>query len=84
MLPHTGSKLKVALWAFGTPEQFILHVSSAIHACNQIEIGVKFSRAKEAVANAILNLEMMRDEYAQVCGMENRGKRKQRRMPPSP
>ena len=34
-LPHMGSKLKVALWVSGTPEQFILHVCSAIHACTQ-------------------------------------------------
>ena len=34
---HTGSKLKVMLWASGTPEQFILHVRSAIHACKQME-----------------------------------------------
>ena len=26
MLPHRGSKFKVALWASGTPEQFVLHV----------------------------------------------------------
>ena len=36
MLPHTGSKLKVALWASRTPEQFILHVCSAIYAFKQM------------------------------------------------
>jgi hypothetical protein len=35
--PNTGSKLKVTLWVSGTPEQFILHVRSAIHACKQME-----------------------------------------------
>jgi hypothetical protein len=64
MLPHMGSELKVALWASGTPEQFILHVRSAIHACKQMEHGVKFSNAKEAVANAILDLEIKKEEYA--------------------
>ena len=54
-LPNTGSKLKVALWASGTPEQFILHVCSAIHACKQMEHDIKFSKAEEAVANAILD-----------------------------
>jgi hypothetical protein len=57
-LPHTGSKLKVVLWASGTPEQFILHVHSAIHTCKQMEHEVKFSTAKEAVATAQLDLEM--------------------------
>ena len=55
-LPHMGSELKVALWASGTPEQFILHVRSAICACKQMEHDIKFSNAKEAVANAILDL----------------------------
>ena len=32
-LPHKGSELKVALLASRTPEQFILQVRSAIHAC---------------------------------------------------
>eukprot|EP00804_Cyclotella_cryptica_P028380 CCRYP_016426-RA/>CCRYP_016426-RA protein AED:0.65 eAED:1.00 QI:0/-1/0/1/-1/1/1/0/79 len=31
-LPNTGNELKVAIWASGTPEQFLLHVRSAIHA----------------------------------------------------
>ena len=57
-LPHTDSKVKVALRVSGTPEQFILHVRSAIHACKQMEHDVNFSNAKEAVANAILDLEI--------------------------
>ena len=60
-LSHMGSELKVALWASRTPEQFVLYVRSAIHACQQMEHDVKFSKAKEAVANAILNLEIMKD-----------------------
>jgi hypothetical protein len=79
MLPHTGNELKVALWASGTPEQFILHVRSAIHACKQMEHDVKFSRADEAVANAILNMEIMKDEYAQVHSSKKKGKQEQRR-----
>jgi hypothetical protein len=49
-LPSMGSKLKVALWASGTPKQFILHVHSAIHACKQMEHDVKYLNAKEAVS----------------------------------
>ena len=52
MLPNMGSKQKVTFWVSGTPEQFILHVHSAIHACKQMEHDVKFSSAKEAVATA--------------------------------
>ena len=57
-LPHRGSEFKVALWASGTPEQFVLHVRFAIHACKQIKHDVKISKAKEAVANATLDLEI--------------------------
>ena len=71
-LPNTGSELKVALWASRTPEQFILHVSSAIHACKQMEHDVKYQNAKEAVATANLDLEIKKDKYAQVCTLEKR------------
>ena len=92
-LPHTGSELKVALWASGTPEQFILHVRSVIHICKQMEHDVKFSNAKEAVANATLDLEIRKEEYAQVCmckfaiWREKRTKATQEKahlLPPSP
>jgi hypothetical protein len=46
-LPHTGSELKVALWAPGTLEQFVLHVRAAIYACKQMEHDVKFQKAEE-------------------------------------
>ena len=41
MLPNMGRELKVALWASWTPEQFILHVRSAIHTCKQMEHEIK-------------------------------------------
>jgi hypothetical protein len=72
MLPPRGSEFKVALCASGTPEQFVLHVRSAIHACKQIEHDVNFSKAEEAVANATLDLEIKKDEYAQVCSTEKK------------
>ena len=54
-LPNMGSELKVALWASGTPEQFILHVHSVIHTYKQMEHDVKDLNAKEAVAMANLD-----------------------------
>jgi hypothetical protein len=76
MLPHTGIKLKVALWVSGTPEQFILHVNSAIHECKQMKHDVKFSTAKEAVANAVLDLEIKRRS---MCMEREKNKRESRR-----
>ena len=58
MLPNTGSKLKVTLWSSGIPKQVILHVRSVIQACKQMEHDVKFLNAKEAVATAILDLDI--------------------------
>ena len=52
-----------AQWASGTPEQFVLHVRSVIHTCKQMELNVNFSRAKEALATAMLNLEIAKEEY---------------------
>ena len=49
MLPHMDSELKVTLWASRNPNQVILHVCSAIHACKQMEHDVKLSRAIELV-----------------------------------
>jgi len=71
-LPHMGSEPKVVLWASGTPKQCILHVRSVIHSCKQMEHDMKFSRAKEAVANAILDLEIKKEEYTQVCSLERK------------
>ena len=45
-LPNMGSKLTVALWASGTPEQFILHVCSAINACKQMEQDAKVPKCR--------------------------------------
>ncbi len=71
-LPNTGSKLKVALWASGTPEQFILHVRAAIHACRQMEHDVKCQNAEEAVETAVMEMEIKKEEYARVRTSEKR------------
>ena len=71
-LPNTGSELKTAVWASGTPEQFVLHVRSAIHACKQMEHDVNISKAQEAVAQATLELEFRKEEYVQVRSTEKK------------
>jgi hypothetical protein len=78
-LPHTGSKLKVALWASRTPEKYILHVHSAIPACKQMEHDIKFSSAEEAVATALLDLEIKKEEYVQLCSLEREKQSESRR-----
>ena len=88
MLPNMGCELKVALWASETPEQFILHVRTAIHTCKQMGHDVKYQNAQEAVANANLDLEIKKEEYAQVRTSEKRKAKgtqeKAYLLPPSP
>ncbi len=74
-LPHTRSKYRATQWASGTPEQFKVHMHSAIHACTQMELDVNFSRAKEAIATTILNLEIAKEEYMLICSFEKKSKR---------
>jgi len=71
-LLNMGSELKVALWASGTPKQFVLRVRSVIHACKQMKHDVKYLNAKEAVAMANLDLDIKKEEYVQVCSSERK------------
>ena len=71
-LPHTGSELKVAMWASGTPEQFILHVRAAIHACKQMEHDIKCRDSEEAVETAVMDLDIKKEEYAKVRASEKK------------
>jgi hypothetical protein len=44
-----------------------------------MEHDVKFSKAKEADVNAILDPEIKKEEYAQVCSSERKRKKESRR-----
>eukprot|EP00804_Cyclotella_cryptica_P022170 CCRYP_011629-RA/>CCRYP_011629-RA protein AED:0.39 eAED:0.94 QI:0/0/0/1/1/1/2/0/386 len=54
--------LKVAVWAFRTPEQFLLHVRSAIHACKQMGLDTDFAAAEKAVETAKIEAELAKQE----------------------
>ena len=41
-------------------------------SCKQIEHDVNFSKAKEAVSTVTLDLEIRKEEYAQVCSTEKK------------
>ena len=51
MLPYTWNKLKVAIWVNWTPEQFLLHICTAMHVCKQISLNTK-------EANSMMALEV--------------------------
>jgi hypothetical protein len=71
-LPNTGNELKVAVWASGTPEQFVLHVRSAIHACKQMGLDASFAEAEQTVINTELEAELAKTEYVKVRNSEKK------------
>jgi hypothetical protein len=73
-LPNTGNELKVAVWASGTPEQFLLHVRSAIHACKQMGLDTDFAAAERAVESAKVEDELTKQEYVTVRNAEKKKK----------
>eukprot|EP00804_Cyclotella_cryptica_P013103 CCRYP_002373-RA/>CCRYP_002373-RA protein AED:0.42 eAED:1.00 QI:0/-1/0/1/-1/1/1/0/309 len=73
-IPNTGNELKVALWASGTPEQFLLHVRFAIHACKHMGLDTSFAEAERAVETAKLDAEITKGEYTQLCNSEKKKK----------
>ena len=83
-LPSTGSKLSVAQWTSGTPEQFLLHVRAVIHACKQMELDMNFSSAQEAVATEELNLDITKEAYMQVHSSEKKKAKGTREKPRRP
>jgi hypothetical protein len=71
-LPNMGNELKVAIWASGTPEQFLLHVHTAIHMCKQLGLDTNFDNAEKAVITVELEAELAKMEYAQVHSSEKK------------
>ena len=51
-LPNTRNELKLAVWASGTPEQFLLHVCTALHVCKQLGLETKEAGAMMALEAA--------------------------------
>ena len=76
-LPNTGNELKVAIWASGTPEQFLLHVCTAIHVCKQLGLDTNFDDAEKAVITVELEAKLAKTEYAQVRSSEKKKKQGQ-------
>jgi hypothetical protein len=76
----------MAIWASGTPEQFLLHVHTAIHVCKQLGLDANFANAEKAVTNAKLDADLAKTEYAQVHSSEkkkNKGNKLQGTIPNS-
>ena len=81
---NTGSELKVAIWSSGTPEQFVLHVRSAIHTIMQMGLDTDFKQAERAVELAKLDAEIAKTEYATVHNSKKKKKVSKVRLPIRP
>jgi hypothetical protein len=73
-LPNTGNELKVAVWASGTPEQFLLHECSTIHASKQMGLDTSFANAEKTVKTAKLDTEIAKEGYTQLRNSEKKKK----------
>jgi hypothetical protein len=85
-LPNTGNELKVAVWVSGTPEQFLLHVRTAIHVCKQLGLDANFADTEKAVTTVELDAKLAKTECAQVRSSEkkkNKGNKSEGTIPDS-
>ncbi len=64
IFPHTWNELNVSIWVSGTPEQFLLHVHTDIHACKQMGLDADFNEAEMALKSAVLYLVITKSEYS--------------------
>ena len=55
-----------------TPEQFLLHIRSAIHVCKQMGLDTNFANAEKAKINAELDANLAKTEYVQVHSSEKK------------
>ena len=62
----------MVIWASGTPEQFLLHVHTAIHLCKQLGLDANFANTKKAVTTAELEAYLAKTEYANVCNSKKK------------
>ena len=78
MLPNTGNELKVSIWVSGTPEQFLLHVHTAMHVCKQISLDTKEASAMMVLEAAYCELDAAKVEYAKLEKITRENMKKQK------
>ena len=66
-LPNTGNELKVAIWASGTPEQFFLHVHTAMQVCKQFGLDTNEADSTMELDAAYCMLEAAKAEYDKLA-----------------
>lgn len=57
-LPNARNELKVPIWVSGTPEQFLMHIHTAVHACKQMGLEANFKEAELALEQKKLSADI--------------------------
>ena len=76
-LPNTKNELKVVIRASRTPQQFLLHVCTAIHVCKQLGPETKESDDMMALEAAYCKLDATKGEYANAKQKVKNSKKKE-------
>ena len=58
--------MKVAIWASGIPEYFLIDEHGAVNIIQQMGLDSKFNIATDAVKNLRLNLDIAKDAYSKT------------------
>ena len=73
------NRFKVAIWSSWTPEQFLLHVGSAVHVCKQIGLDTNYANATIMLEAAYCKLDAMKTETLSWQTPQKEGKKKERK-----
>ncbi len=57
----------MAIWTSGTPEQFLLHVRTAMHVCRQLGLETKEANAMMALEAAYCKLDAAKAKYSKLA-----------------
>jgi hypothetical protein len=66
------NELKVAVWVSVTPQQFLLHICSAIHVCKQMGLDTNFANGEKAAIYSKLHADLAKTEYVQVSSSKKK------------
>ena len=73
------NKLKVAIWASGTPNQCLLHMHTTMHVCKQIGLDTNYADASMLLEAAYCKLDAAKTDYAQLAKATKRRQKNRRR-----
>ncbi len=79
ILPNTRNEVKETIWASRTSEQFLLHVHTAMHLCQQIGLDTNKANVTMTLEAAYCELEVTESEYATLAKTKKTKQRNKRK-----